>query len=44
MLAHTKAWELWFERNFPAVDRFIYFADKSSDYKTDRELGTVGTE
>ena len=32
MRSHAKAWELWFKRNFPAVDRFIYLSDGSENY------------
>lgn len=32
MQSHASAWELWFQRNFPAVQRFIYLSDESEDY------------
>ena len=40
MRSHATAWELWFKRNFPAVDRFIYLSDESENYKeTDNGRG-----
>jgi hypothetical protein len=38
MRARSTAWELWFQRNFPAVDRFIYLIDESDDYAQTENL------
>lgn len=32
MQSHASAWELWFQKNFPGVDRFVYLSDESEDY------------
>lgn len=32
MRTHATAWERWFRRNFPDVERFIYLSDESEDY------------
>ncbi len=33
MQQYMDAWESWFQKNAPAVERFIYVADESNDYK-----------
>ena len=37
MRSRARAWELWFKRNFPAVDRFIYLSDESENYEETEE-------
>ena len=32
LIAHTDAWEGWFEANFPGVERFLYLIDESSNF------------
>jgi hypothetical protein len=32
MRARTDAWELWFQTHLPAVERFLFLADESSDF------------